>query len=82
MKFAGKHPKDTPEGAILWPRHQPYVVGDRMRGTVLIITETSIMEMVPAYAKAFADEMLTHASDVGDPLVGASDNGGDHGSRT
>lgn len=60
----GRHPKNEPEGAILWPRRQPYVCGDRMRGTVILIMEHGVLEMVPEYAKAFAEEILTHVADV------------------
>lgn len=70
---AERHPKNEPEGAILWPRHQPYICGDRMRGTVILIMDNAVMEMTPEYAKAFADEMLTHAADV--QGGGPSDNG-------
>ena len=67
MNFGDRHPKHERNGAILWPRHQPYIVGDRVRGTVLLIMEHGVLEMIPAYAKAFADEILTHASDVQQP---------------
>lgn len=60
----GRHPKNDPNGAILWPRHQPYICGDRLRGTVILVMEHGIMEMTPDYAKAFAEEILTHSADV------------------
>jgi len=60
----GRHPKNEPEGAILWPRNQPYICGDRMRGTVILIMEHGVLETIPEYAKAFAEEILTHAADV------------------
>lgn len=64
------HPKDNPEGCKAYGRGTYYVVGDRMRGTVLLITPESILEMTPQYAKKFAEEIATHADDV---LVGATE---------
>lgn len=59
-----RHPKNEPTGAILWPRHTPYVCGDRVRGTVVMVMENGILEMTPEFARSFADEMLVHVSDV------------------
>lgn len=58
-----KHPANE-GGALLWDRRQPYLCGDRSRGTVILVTEAGIIEMTPEWAKSFAQEMLFHASDV------------------
>lgn len=63
--YANKHPKDTSEGAIVWGRETPYLVGDRVRHTVVLVLADRIWEMTPDYAREFAKEILTHADDVG-----------------
>lgn len=57
------HPKDTPSGAIAWARPTHYIVGDRARGTILLITQDSLVEMVPEVARALGQELLDHADD-------------------
>lgn len=67
-----KHPSKTNSGCLLWGRNQPWITGDRCRGTVLLIMESGVMEMTPEFARSFAQEILTHCDDVG----ATSDRGG------
>lgn len=59
-----QHPRDTEHGAIAWTRPKVYVVGDRVRETVLLITPDLIIEMQPWFAESVAGELSHHASDV------------------
>lgn len=59
-----QHPRDTEQGAIAWTRPTVYVVGDRVRETVLLITPDLIIEMQPWYAESVAGELNHHATDV------------------
>jgi hypothetical protein len=61
------HPRDTKDGAVYWPRQTFWLVGDRMRGTVVLVTPDGIIEMMPWYAESMAGEMNHHATDVRQP---------------
>lgn len=56
---------------MLWQRPTCYVVGDRVRRTVLWICNDVVLELTPEAASLLANEMLVHSRDVrqdDDPL--------------
>lgn len=61
---ADPHPRDVEGGMVFWKRDSTlYVVGDRVRGTVLLVLPGAVVELMPETARFLAGEMAHHAAD-------------------